>query len=430
MAYPSTQNSQQYKEVNTMKFVILVGDGMGDHPISELDNKTPLEAANIPAIDELSTKGELYLNQTVPTGYPPGSDVANLSLLGYDPRLYYTGRAPLEAASMGIDLAPDETAFRCNFVTIIRHKNNCVTLQDFAAGHISSAEGSQLITALNSALQHTDLTAFSFKAGISYRNLLVVKGEHPNFQTVPPHDHIERDVTEHWNRYIADPAWQELLALVEKVLADHPVNQARRASGKNPANMVWLWGEGKMPSAPPLTKRFGITGTMVSAVDLLKGLGVVGGLDVAEVANATGYIDTNYEGKAQAALDALKTQDFAFVHLEGPDEAGHQGSIKDKIQAIEDFDSRIVAPIVAELRARKEDFRIVVTMDHFTPISLRTHTSEPVPTLIYDSRELKPGSGCPFHEKSAKDWTASTGAKIGIGHNLINKLLMNENPAS
>lgn len=413
-----------------MKFVILVGDGMGDHPINELDGKTPLEAAKIPAIDALCAKGEFYLNQTVPTGYPPGSDVANLSLLGYDPRLYYTGRAPLEAASMGIDLAPDETAFRCNFVTISHHENGSVILQDFAAGHISSTEGSQLIAALNNALEHTDLTAFSFKPGISYRNLLIVKGVHPNFQTVPPHDHIERDVTEHWNRYLADPAWKKLLAIVEEVLAEHPINQDRIVAGKNPANMVWLWGEGKMPSAPPLTNRFGITGTMISAVDLLKGLGVVGGLEVSNVIGATGYIDTNYEGKAQAALEALRTQDFAFVHLEAPDEAGHQGSIKDKIQAIEDFDSRIVAPIVAELRRRGEDFRIVVTMDHFTPIALRTHTSEPVPTLIYDSRESSTGSGCQFHERSAKEWTTATGQEIGTGYNLINKLLMDKSEVS
>ena len=412
-----------------MKFIIVVGDGMGDHPIKELGDKTPLEAAHIPTIDKLCAAGEFFLNQTVPAGYPPGSDVANLSLLGYDPTLYYTGRAPLEAASMGIDLAPDETAFRCNFVTISRDDTGSVTLDDFAAGHISSEEGHQLIAALNETLSTAGADIFTFKPGISYRNLMVVKGDYPDFKTVPPHDHIERDVTVHWQKYMADPAWNELLTTVETTLSTHPVNIARVAAGKNPANMVWLWGEGKMPSAPPLTTRFNISGTMVSAVDLLKGLGVVGGLAVAEVENATGYIDTNYKGKADAALSALQTEDFAFVHLEGPDEAGHQGSIKDKIQAIEDLDGKIVSPIVTELRERGEDFRIVVTMDHFTPIALRTHTSEPVPTIIYDSREQVAGSGCTFNEKSCGQFVASQKDAINTGYTLMNRLLMQEDKA-
>lgn len=408
-----------------MKYLILVGDGMGDHPIAELDNRTILEAANIPYIDALCKKGELFLNKTVPDGYPPGSDVANLSLLGYDPKLYYTGRAPLEAASMGIELADDETAFRCNLVTV-KKDTDTVFLQDFAAGHITSEEGHQLISALNKALGDKGIDKFSFKPGISYRNLMVVKGDHPNFETVPPHDHIEREVTTHWNKYVAEAEWAELLTLVEQTLADHPVNKARVEQGKNPANMVWLWGEGKMPSAPPLTERFNITGTMISAVDLLMGLGVVGGLDVAKVEGATGYIDTNYEGKAQAALDGLLTQDFSFVHLEGPDEAGHQGSIKDKIQAIEDFDSRIVAPIVEELKKRGEEFRVVITMDHFTPIALRTHTSEPVPTLLYDSREQTEGSGQSFSEKSCNEWVENAKLPLEGGCTLINRLLEKE----
>lgn len=408
-----------------MKYLILVGDGMGDHPIAELDNKTVLEAANIPNIDALCKKGELFLNQTVPDGYPPGSDVANLSLLGYDPKLYYTGRAPLEAASMGIELADDETAFRCNLVTIKKDADT-VFLQDFAAGHITSEEGHQLISSLNEKLAEKGIKKFSFKPGISYRNLMVVKGVHPDFETVPPHDYIERDVTTHWNKYVTDAEWSELLMLIEQTFVDHPVNKTRIEQGKNPANMVWLWGEGKMPSAPPLTARFDITGTMISAVDLLMGLGVVGGLSVAKVEGATGYIDTNYEGKAQAALDGLETQDFSFVHLEGPDEAGHQGSIKDKIQAIEDFDSRIVAPIVEELRKRGEDFRVVITMDHFTPIALRTHTSEPVPTLLYDSRELNEGCKQTFSEKSCNEWVDSAKLSVEGGYTLINRLLEKE----
>lgn len=408
-----------------MKFVTLVGDGMGDHPMAELDGRTVLEAARTPMIDSLCLKGDLFFNGTIPEGYPPGSDVANLALLGYDPRLYYTGRAPLEAASMGIELNDDETAFRCNLVTLNMDGEKAY-LQDFAAGHISSEEGAALLGSVNDALAQEGIEGFTFKAGISYRNLLVVKGDHPNFQTVPPHDYIEKDVTVQWGRYIADERWRKMLAVVANVFAQHPVNVARKEAGKNPATMTWLWGEGKMPSAPPLTEQFTLSGTMVSAVDLLKGLGVVGGLAVAEVENATGYIDTNYEGKVAAALTALKTQDFAFVHLEGPDEAGHQGSLADKTQAIEDFDSRVVTPIVKELRARGEDFRLLITMDHFTPIELRTHTAEPVPTLIYDSREIQKGSGHLFSEKDCRMYVDEHNLPQETGYGVMARLLQRE----
>lgn len=398
---------------------------MGDHPMPELDGRTVLEAARTPMIDSLCLKGDLFLNGTVPEGYPPGSDVANLSLLGYDPCLYYTGRAPLEAASMGIELAEDETAFRCNLVTL-NVEGHTAYLQDFAAGHISSEEGAALLNSVNEALAQQGVEGFVFKPGISYRNLLVVKGDHPNFETVPPHDYIEQDVTAHWARYMADEKWQKMLSVVADVFVSHPVNAARKKAGKNPATMIWLWGEGKMPSAPPLTEQFKISGTMISAVDLLKGLGVVGGLAVAEVEGATGYIDTNYEGKVAAALDALKTEDFAFVHLEGPDEAGHQGSLADKTQAIEDFDARVVTPIVEELRARGEDFRLLVTMDHFTPLELRTHTAEPVPTLIYDSREIKKGSGRLFSEKDCRAHVAENNLPQETGYGVMARLLERE----
>lgn len=402
-----------------MKYLILVGDGMGDHPVTELDGKTPLEAANTPTIDRLCQNGELFLTKTVPDGMPPGSDVANLSLLGYDPEKYYTGRAPLEAASMGIELAPDETAFRCNMVTLEYNNDGTVTMVDFAAGHITSDESHQLIAALEETCQNDK---FSFKPGISYRNLMVLKGDYPQLDPVPPHDHIGKDVTEYWQRYQNDPVWKEMLDTVGKTLESHPVNETRKANGKLPANMVWLWGEGKMPDPPTLKSRFDITGTMVSAVDLLKGLGVVGGLEVAEVEGATGYIDTNYEGKAQAALSGLNNQDFAFVHLEGPDEAGHQGSLADKLQAIEDFDEKIVKRITEELAKQGEDYRVVVTMDHFTPLELRTHTSEPVPTLLYDSRGGEK-SGKTLCEKDGREQEKQFSSMLSSGYTLINKLL-------
>lgn len=403
-----------------MKYLILVGDGMGDFPLDKLGGKTPLEAANIPMIDALCAKGEFFLNHTVPEGYPPGSDVANMSLMGYNPASYYTGRAPIEAAAMGIKLAEDEIAYRCNMVTLDHSsEGSSVTMRDFCAGHISNEESHQLIAALE---EECSTERFHFKPGVSYRHLLVYKGEHPGFATVPPHDYIEKDITEHYEKYLAHAEWKELLEKAQKVLAVHPVNLKRIEDGKNPANLVWLWGEGKMPIVPTLTDRFKISGSMISAVDLLKGLGVLGGLAPLDIPGATGYIDTNYAGKAGAAIKALKTEDFVFVHLEGPDEAGHKGSIEDKITAIEDFDSKIVAPIINELKDSGEEFRVVITMDHFTPIALRTHVSDPVPTLIYDSRENVAGSGQAFDEKSCIAYNEKMNNSIFGGHEMIEKL--------
>ena len=403
-----------------MKYLILVGDGMGDYPTAELDGKTALEVASTPAMDELCRKGEFFLNHTVPDGFPPGSDVANMSLMGYDPALYYTGRAPLEAVSMGISLASDEIAFRCNLVTLDRSDNGRITMRDFSAGHISSEESRQIIDTLET---ECSTEQFHFKPGISYRHLMVFKGTHPGITTVPPHDYIEQDVTLHYQNYLALPEWQQLLERSEAILARHPVNLQRIKEGKNPATHFWLWGEGKMVSAPTLMERFQISGSMISAVDLLKGLGVVADLSVINVPGATGDINTNYEGKAQAAMDALVDQDFVFVHLEAPDEAGHQGSLPDKILAIEDFDRRIVQPIIQHLRDQREDFRVVVTMDHFTPLSLRTHVSDPVPTLLYDSREQIPGSGQLFCEKNCIEYDKKHNNAITRGYTMIDKLL-------
>ena len=406
-----------------MKYLILVGDGMGDYPIAELGGKTPLQAAATPTMDRLCAAGELFLTKTVPDGFPPGSDVANMSLLGYDPARYYTGRAPLEAAAMNIHLAADETAFRCNLVTLDEEGDGQVVMRDFCSGHISNEEAHQLIADLE---RHCSSPTFHFKPGVSYRHLVIFKGEHPGFAPVPPHDHIGKDVTTYWQAYRQHGPWRELLDQTGKLLADHPVNEKRRAAGKNPATQIWLWGEGKMPSVPTLVDRFAISGAMISAVDLLKGLGVVGGLQVINVPGATGYIDTNYEGKAQAACQALRQGDFVFVHLEAPDEAGHQGSLADKLTAISDFDARIVAPIVADLDGRGEDYRVVVTMDHFTPLALRTHVSDPVPTLLYDSRRRQPGCGLDFHEENARSHDAATGIRLDAGHQLVEKLLRHD----
>ena len=401
-----------------MKYLILIGDGMGDHPVPELDGKTPLQAARTPVMDELSRKGTLLSASTVPEGFPPGSDVANMSLLGYAPQQYYTGRAPLEAASMGVTLAPDETAFRCNLVSLDYHDSNRTTMVDFSAGHISNAEAAQLISALQEKCGNE---IFTFHAGISYRHLLVVKDPIPEMTTVPPHDFIGKDVSQHFQNYLDTSGWGELLLEAKDVLAGHPVNINLIERGHRAATGIWPWGEGKLPSMPTLPDRFNVSGTMISAVDLLKGLGVCTNLSVAKVEGATGYIDTNYQGKAQAAIDALETQDLVFVHLEGPDEAGHQGRLDHKIQAIEDFDAKIVYPIVKHLRDKEEQFRAIITMDHFTPLALRTHTSEPVPVILYDSRERTPGSQLPFDETVLKSHEAKI-QKIE-GYKLINTLL-------
>jgi len=406
-----------------MKYLILVGDGMGDYPLAELGGKTPLEAAKTPTMDALCGQGKLFFAQTVPDGYPPGSDVANMSLLGYDPARYYTGRAPLEAAAMGVPLAEDEIAFRCNLVTLDYDlANGEARMVDFAAGHIGNDESHQLIAALQAVCGSA---MFHFYPGVSYRHLLVVKGEHPGFAPAPPHDHSGKDVSEYFHNYLRVPAWHELLAKAAAVLAAHPVNAARQRAGKKPATMIWPWGEGRAPAMPALAARFGISGTMVSAVDLLKGLGVVGGLSVTNVAGATGYIDTNYAGKARAALDALQGQDFVFVHLEGPDEAGHQGILADKIQAIEDLDGKIVAPIVTELRQRGEAFRLVITMDHYTPMSIRTHSRDAVPVLLYDSRRDS-ALRLPFCERACQEEARRSGTEPLIGHHLLARLLERE----
>ncbi len=380
-----------------MKYIILVGDGMGDEPIAELDNKTVIEAAQTPAMDNLCKQGEMMLTRTVPTGYPPGSDVANLSLLGYRPEKYYTGRAPLEAASMGVKLAGDEIAYRCNLVTLEK-KNGRTYMRDYSAGHISTAESTELITGLQQLCGTNQIHLYP---GMSFRHLLVHKGEVQGLETAPPHDYLDQDVTDFRQSYFAFPQFKELLEKSNGFLADHYINHERIKAGKNPANAIWLWGEGRMPSMPHFEKKYGISGSLISAVDLLKGIGVCCGLEIINVKGATGYLDTNYEGKALAALKALKHKDFVLVHVEAPDEAGHQGKMKDKIRAIEDFDSRIVAPIAAEMQKRPERFRLLVTMDHYTPLSIRTHVDWPVPMFLFDSQGVKTKSNLPYSESNA-----------------------------
>lgn len=400
----------------TVKYIILVGDGMGDHPIAELNNQTVLAAVNTPAMDYLAGHGELCLLKTVPTGLPPGSDIANLSLLGYKPEKYYTGRAPLEAASMGIKLSQDQIAFRCNLVTLNFKSQEQIIMEDYSGGHIATDDAAVLIKNL---AQIFNSDCIHLYPGVSYRHLLLYKGETGNLVTVPPHDHIGQNVNKYWQRYQKVPHFKSLLSKGCDLLAAHQINAERQADGKKPANAIWLWGEGKTPSLPTLWQQYGISGALLSAVDLLKGIGVYAGLEIINVPGTTGWIDTNYEGEASAALAALKTHDLVFVHVEAPDEAGHQGLLAEKMQAIDDFDRKIVTPIFKGLQKEKFDYRLVVAMDHFTPLALRTHTDQPVPIVIYDSREQRNDSGLHYNEEDA----LKTDIMIQDGEQFMKKIL-------
>jgi 2,3-bisphosphoglycerate-independent phosphoglycerate mutase len=394
-----------------MKYVILVGDGMGDYPVAELGGKTPLEAAATPHLDELARRGELGLARTIPPGKEPGSDIANLAIMGYDPVRYHTGRAPLEAAALGVELGPEEVAFRCNLVTL-RHEGPQLFMEDYSAGHITSAEAKELIAALEAALGRDGRRFFP---GVSYRHLLVWREGDAVWRTYPPHDWTGQAV-DHLMSGDAQPLW-DLVRASWPVLADLEVNRRRLAAGKKPATSIWLWGQGRSPQMPTLQERFGLSGAVISAVDLIRGIGKYAGLSSILVPGATGFLDTNYAGKVAAAIEALKEMDLVFVHVEAPDEAGHSGELPLKLQAIEDFDAKVVGPMMAGLE-KLGDFRVLVLCDHFTPLALRTHTDEPVPYVLYDSRT--PGDQPrPYTEAAAQ----ATGVILEQGADLLTRLL-------
>ena len=394
-----------------MKYVILVGDGMGDYPVAELGGKTPLEAAATPHLDELARRGELGCARTIPPGKEPGSDTANLAIMGYDPVRYHTGRAPLEAAALGVELSPQEVAFRCNLVTL-RHENAGLFMDDYSAGHITSAEAKELIAVLEAALGSNGR---HFYPGVSYRHLLVWAAGDATWRTYPPHDWSGQEVG-HLMDEAAEPLW-DLIRASWPVLAGQAVNRSRIAADKKPATSIWLWGQGRPPQMPTLQERFGLSGAVISAVDLIRGIGKYAGLASILVPGATGFLDTNYAGKVAAALDALKEMDLVFVHVEAPDEAGHSGELPLKLQAIEDFDAKVVGPMRAGLD-KLGDYRLLVLCDHFTPLALRTHTPEPVPYVLYDSRT--PGDRPrPYTEAAAQ----ATGLVLEQGAELLPRLL-------
>jgi len=370
----------------------VIPDGAADVPLDDLGGRTPLEAAAAEHMDWVAAHGKCGTVRTVPARMEPGSDVAILSVLGYDPREYYTGRAPLEAAARGLELSDDEWVFRCNFVTIIDG-----VMEDHSAGHISTEEASALITELNRLLARERL---HFHPGVSYRHLMTLKGE-VDVTTTPPHDILGEPVAAHMPDGPGSEVITTLIQRSESVLAGHEVNQVRRDLGENPATHIWLWGQGKMPRLPSFRDRFGLTGAAISAVDLVRGLAKLIGWDCVEVPGATGFLDTNYAGKGAAAVEALGDHDLVCVHVEAPDEAGHQADIRGKVHAIEQIDRHVVGPLLGHLREGPDDWRLMVLPDHPTPCARRTHVAEPVPFAVAGT-DMASVVERPFSEEAAR----------------------------
>jgi len=397
-----------------MKYVIILGDGMADRPISQLENKTPLEYAKTPMMDALAKKGEIGLVHTIPEGMKPGSDTANLSVLGYDPKIYYSGRSPLEALSIGVAMQDTDVALRCNIVTLSEEEDSYEKrhMIDHSADEISTEEATILLNAVKKELENE---IFQFYAGTSYRHCLI--WNHGQVvELAQPHDILGQCI----ESYV--PTEHDLLYQMMKksydILVNHPINLERKEKGLHPANSCWFWGAGTKPALSSFEEKTGKKGAMISAVDLLKGIAIGASMEVIEVEGANGGLHTNYEGKAQAAIDALcGTNDFVYVHLEGPDEMGHQGSVVRKVQAIEWVDERIIKPIVEGLEAAGEDFRILILPDHPTPICIRTHSDEPVPYILYDSTQ-KQNHTWSYNEKEAQ----ASQNYIAEGHKIIDKL--------
>lgn len=403
-----------------MKYIVFLGDGMADTPIPELGGKTPLMVAKKEHIDSLAPKSELGLAKTVPDGMKPGSDTANLSVMGYDPAVSYSGRSPLEALSMGLTLADTDIAVRCNLVTLSDEEIYAdKKMIDYSAGEISSEESKQLIEYIE---EHLGTDRISFHPGISYRHCLIVHDANVGTDLTPPHDITGKPIKRHLPSGPLGELFSELMIKSYDLLKDHPINKKRIAEGKNPANSVWFWGEGTKPSIPDFTEKNGIKGAVISAVDLLKGIGKGAGMEVIEVAGATGNVHTDFAAKGRAAIDALSRVDYVYIHVEAPDESGHQGSIEDKITSIEKIDSDIVGPVLAYLQESGEHYHVLVCPDHPTPIATRTHSAEPVPYMIYKSdAEIESGITT-YNEETA----ASTGIFVEKGYTLIDRLLSSE----
>ncbi len=398
-----------------MKYLVILGDGMADRPIESLGGRTPLEYANTPVMDELAQKGEIGMVRTIPDGMKPGSDTANLSVLGYDPRQFYSGRSPLEALSIGVFMQETDVAIRCNLVTLSEEEAGYGerTIIDHSSEEISTEESTAL---LESVKENLEGGPFRFYAGTSYRHCLIWEnGEIPDL--VPPHDILGQKIGDKL------PENETLRGMMKRsydILVNHPVNLERKKKGLRPANSCWFWGAGTKPALYPFEERAHLKGAMISAVDLLKGIAVGTSMKVIEVEGATGGLYTNYEGKAAAAVDVLTSGgcDFVYVHLEGPDEMGHQGSVEKKVKAIEYLDNRIIKPIAEGLAAAGEAFRMAVLPDHPTPVCIRTHSADAVPYLLYDSTKERRETWR-YNEREAE----AAGIRIAEGHTLIDRLL-------
>jgi len=400
------------------KYIVLVGDGMADYPLKELGGRTPLEAANTPNMDRIASCGT-GLAGTVPAGMEPGSDVANLCLLGYDPTLYQCGRSPLEAASMGVSLTKSQVAFRMNLVSLDWRPDGKIIMISHSSGDIGTDEAGRIVDTLKKEMGSADITMYP---GVAYRHLLVWEDGPEKAGTIPPHNVLDRDMSAYLDGGSTDP----VTALIRRswpVLKEHPVNILRKRAGKKEASSIWLWGQGRAPQIQPFMERFGLRGGVISAVDLIRGIGVYLGFRPIHVEGATGYLNTNYRGKAEGALMGLEDLDFMLVHVEAPDEASHNGNYREKIQAIESFDRDVVGVVLEGLK-KHDDYRIMVISDHFTPIVKKTHIADPTPFAWAGKKGLETLTGkTPFTERAAKE----SGLFFEKGHELMPSFLAREN---
>ncbi len=399
-----------------MKFAVILGDGMADWPVDELGGKTPLDVAVHPAMDKLAQNGEFGLVKTVPDGMTPGSDTANLSVFGYDPKRYYSGRSPLEAASLGIPLTETDVTYRCNLVTLSAETDlSETTMIDYSAGEISTGEASELIQFLDGRLGGEGVRLYH---GFSYRHCLVLNHAETGAILTPPHDFSGKPVAGRLPAGTNSPLLMRWMRAAYELLKDHPVNRARVAAGKNPANAIWFWGEGRKPALTTFFEKTGLKGAVISAVDLIQGIGRCAQMEVVKVSGATGTYETNFAAKAAAAIDVLsRGADFVYVHIEAADECGHHGQLNEKIYSIEQIDQKILKPIWDYLERCGEDYAILVLPDHPTPMKIRTHTSDPVPFALYRKGNAA-GRGIRYTENDAK----STGIFIQEGYRLIDRM--------
>lgn len=400
-----------------MKYIVVLCDGMADYPVDALGGKTPMEVAKKPNLDKLARFGEIGLVKTVADGLKPGSDVANMSVMGYDPKKCYTGRSPLEAVSIGVKMLDTDVVFRCNLVTLSSEPEySDKTMVDYSGGDISTEEAHELINAVE---EHFGNDVFRFYGGVSYRHCLVWHGGTLDLgKMTPPHDISGRVIGEYLSTSENAKPLIKMMKESFEILNNHPVNQKRVACGKRPANSIWLWGEGTKPSLPNFYEKYGLHGAVISAVDLLKGIAICAGMDAPEVEGATGYIDTNFEGKAKCALKELETKDFVYIHIEAPDECGHRNEPENKVKAIELIDEKVLGTLLPELEKFGE-YKIMALPDHPTPIKTRTHASDPVPYLIFDSRKEKDSGIKSFTENTAK----LSGGFVEVGHTLMDKFI-------